>query len=57
MQEGICIGLWSSRSQVLWIDDTKLEIMAKRYVWCKKGKTYDKRNTIPTVKHGGGSVL
>lgn len=26
-------------------------------VWCKKGKTYDKKNTMSTVNHGSRSVL
>lgn len=42
---------------VLWSDETKLELfghMDQRFVWRKKGKAYDMKNTIPTVKHGGG---
>ena len=30
---------------------------AKRHVWRKPGTAYYLPNTIPTVKHGGGSVM
>ena len=26
-------------------------------VWRKKGKAYNQKNTLPTVKHGGGSLM
>ena len=45
---------------VLWTDDTKLELfgpMDQRYVWRRKNKAYDEKNTLPTVKHGGGSIM
>ena len=41
------------RNKILWSDETKIELFglnAKRYVWRKPG-------TIPTVKHGGGSIM
>ena len=41
------------RNNILWSDETKIElfgIAAKRHVWRKPG-------TIPTVKHGGGSIM
>ena len=41
------------RNQILWSDETKIELYglnAKRHVWRKPG-------TIPTVKHGGGSII
>ena len=28
-----------------------------RYVWRKKGEACKPKNTIPTVKHGGGSIM
>ena len=28
-----------------------------RYVWRKTGEAYKEKNTIPTVKHGGGNIL
>lgn len=45
---------------VLWTDETKLELfghMDQRYVWHAKGQAYDQKNTIPTVKHWGGSLM
>ena len=41
------------RNLILWSDETKIELFglnAKRHAWRKPG-------TIPTVKHGGGSVI
>ena len=40
------------RNKILWSDETKIELFgpnAKRQIWRKPG-------TIPTVKHGGGSI-
>uniref|UniRef100_A0A8C5WII5 Transposase n=1 Tax=Leptobrachium leishanense TaxID=445787 RepID=A0A8C5WII5_9ANUR len=48
---------WDS---VLWTDETKLELfgpMDQRYVWRRKNKVYEEKNTLPTVKHGGGSIM
>ena len=45
---------------VLWSDETKIELFGHndhRYVWRKKGDAYKPKNTIPTVKHGGGSIM
>lgn len=45
---------------VLWTDETKLELfgpMDQRYVWRRKKEAYKEKNTLPTVKHGGGSVM
>ena len=44
---------------VLWSDETKIEWFAHndhRYVWRKKGEACKLKNTIPSVKHGGGSI-
>ena len=41
------------RNKILWSDETKIELFglnAKHQVWRKPG-------TIPTVKHGGGSIM
>jgi hypothetical protein len=41
------------RNKILWSDETKIEFFglnAKRHIWRKPG-------TIPTVKHGGGSIM
>ena len=45
---------------VLWSDDTKIELFGHNdhyYIWRKKGEACKPKNTIPTVKHGGGSIL
>ncbi len=45
---------------VLWSDETKVELFghnSKRYVWQKNNTAHYQRNTIPTVKHGGGSIV
>ena len=41
------------RNKILWSDEIKIELLglnAKHHVWRKAG-------TIPTVKHGGGSIM
>ena len=46
--------------KVLWSDETKMELFdlnAKRYVWRKPNTAHHPKNTIPTVKHGGGSIM
>ena len=43
----------SQRKKILWTDETKIELIglnAKLHAWKKPG-------TIPTVKHGGGSIM
>uniref|UniRef100_A0A3P9KW98 Transposase Tc1-like domain-containing protein n=1 Tax=Oryzias latipes TaxID=8090 RepID=A0A3P9KW98_ORYLA len=45
---------------VLWTDETKLELFGKThqlYVRRLKNEANNEKNTVPTVKHGGGSVL
>ena len=45
---------------VLWSDETKIELFGRndhRYVWRKKGEACKLKNTIPTVKHRGGSIM
>uniref|UniRef100_A0AAZ3R9W7 Transposase n=1 Tax=Oncorhynchus tshawytscha TaxID=74940 RepID=A0AAZ3R9W7_ONCTS len=40
-------------NKILWPDETKIELFclnAKHHVWGKPG-------IIPTVKHGGGSIM
>ena len=47
-------------STILWSDETKLELfghMDVEYVWRKKGEAYNPKNTVPTVKHGGGHIM
>uniref|UniRef100_A0AAZ3S8Q6 Tc1-like transposase DDE domain-containing protein n=1 Tax=Oncorhynchus tshawytscha TaxID=74940 RepID=A0AAZ3S8Q6_ONCTS len=46
--------------KVLWSDETKIELFgnnAKRYVWRKSNTAHHPEHTIPTVKHGGGSIM
>ena len=45
---------------VLWTDETKLELFGKAhqlYVHRLKNQAYEEKNTVPTVKHGGGSAM
>lgn len=47
-------------NNVLWTDETKIELFGhnqRRYVWRKKGEAFQEKNTLPTVKHGGGSIM
>ena len=48
------------RNKIIWSDETKIELFgvnARRHVWRKPGTTHHYANTIPTVKHGGGSMM
>uniref|UniRef100_A0AAZ3S1F5 Transposase Tc1-like domain-containing protein n=1 Tax=Oncorhynchus tshawytscha TaxID=74940 RepID=A0AAZ3S1F5_ONCTS len=56
-----CVGdspnIWKN---VLWSDETKIELFAhqgKHYVRRKHNTSNHPENTIPTVKHGGGSIM
>ena len=43
---------------VLWTDETKVELFGnahKQYV--RRNEAFKEKNTIPTVKHGGGSIM
>ena len=45
---------------VLWSDETKIELFGHNdhhYVGRKQGEACKPKNTIPTVKHGGGSIM
>ncbi|KAG2465219.1 TC1A transposase, partial [Polypterus senegalus] len=44
------------RNKILWSDETKIEL-SRCYVWRKPGTTHHQAHTIPTVKHGGGSIM
>ena len=47
-------------SRVLWSDESKFQLFGSdgvKYVRRPVGKRYDVRYQIPTVKHGGGSVM
>ncbi|KAI3356745.1 hypothetical protein L3Q82_003428 [Scortum barcoo] len=46
--------------KVMWSDETKIELFginSTRRVWRKKKDEYHPKNTIPTVKHGGGNIM
>lgn len=46
--------------QVLWTNEVKMELFGynkQRYVWRKKGEAFHEKNTLPTVKYGGGSIM
>ena len=48
------------RNKILWSDETKIELFSfnsKYHVWRKPGTTHQLPNTIPMVKHGGGSIM
>ncbi|KAG2460223.1 TCB1 transposase, partial [Polypterus senegalus] len=48
------------RNKILWSDETKIELFgvnARRHVRRKPGTANHQANTIPTVKHGGGSIM
>uniref|UniRef100_A0AAY5KIT2 Transposase Tc1-like domain-containing protein n=1 Tax=Esox lucius TaxID=8010 RepID=A0AAY5KIT2_ESOLU len=45
--------------KVLWSDETKIKLFginSTRRVW-RRNDAYDPKNTIPTVKHGGGNIM
>ena len=45
---------------ILWSDETKMELFGQndvKFVWRKNGEAYSPQNTVPTVKHGGGSIM
>ncbi len=47
-------------NKILWSDETKIELLglnSERYVWRKPGTAHHLSNTVPTVKHGGGSIM
>ncbi|KAK3532259.1 hypothetical protein QTP86_013470, partial [Hemibagrus guttatus] len=44
---------------VIWSDETKIELFGKNStcgVWRRKNAELHPKNTIPTVKHGGGNI-
>ena len=46
--------------KVLWSDETRMDLFglnAKHYIWRKPNTAHHPKNTIPTVKHGGGSII
>ncbi len=46
--------------KVFWSDETKIELFginSTRRVWRRRNAACDPKNTIPTVKHGGGNIM
>ena len=46
--------------EAMWLDETKIELFginSTRRVWRKRNAEYSPKNTIPTVKHGGGNLM
>ena len=44
----------------MWSDETKIELLGINSicrVWSKRNVEYNPKNTIPTVKHGGGNLM
>ena len=47
-------------TRVLWTDESKIKLYGhneNRYIWRKTNTAFDEKNLIPTVKHGGGSIM
>ncbi|KAG2456962.1 TCB1 transposase, partial [Polypterus senegalus] len=52
-----CQDFWEN---TLWTDETKVKLFGRqmsRYIWRKRNTAFQKKNIIPTVKYGGGSVM
>lgn len=46
--------------KIIWSDETKIELFGRNSatrVWRKDGSAFNNKNTIPTVKFGGGSIM
>ncbi|KAK3528589.1 hypothetical protein QTP70_004997 [Hemibagrus guttatus] len=43
--------------KVLWSDETKIKLFGIFPFWRRRNAAYDPKNTIPTIKHGGGSIM
>ncbi len=46
--------------KVLWSDETKIQLFginSTRLVWRRRNAACDPKNTIPTIKHGGGNIM
>ncbi|KAK3560299.1 hypothetical protein QTP86_006319 [Hemibagrus guttatus] len=48
------------RNKIVWSEETKIELYVlnvNHHVWRKPGTAHHLANIIPTVKHGGGSIM
>ncbi len=46
--------------KVIWLDKTKMELLGHnttKMIWHCAGEAFKPCNTIPTVKHGGSSIM
>ncbi len=45
--------------KVLWSDETKISSLTSTELacWRRRNAAYDPKNTIPTIKHGGGNIM
>ena len=49
-----------SSISIIWSDEKKLELFGQndvQTVWRTDGMAYDPKYVVPTVKHGGGSIM
>ncbi len=49
-----------TKDHVLWSDETKINLFGSdgvKRVWRQPGEEYKDKCVLPTVKHGGGSVM
>ncbi len=56
----ICQKNWDYPKNILWTDETKVELFGRRlsrYIWRKPTQHFIKKIIMPTVKQGGGSVM
>ncbi len=47
-------------NHVLWFDETKINLFGSdgvKRVWWQPGEEYKDKCVLPTIKHGGGSVM
>ena len=57
MPEGIWIRLESFGRQFYRLMKRNWNCLDQQYVWCEKGQAYDQKNTKPSIKHRGGSLM
>ncbi len=44
-------------NHVLWSDESKGLVWCRWHVWWRPGEEYQEHFVLPTVKHGGGSIM
>ncbi len=56
----VCQWFRGELGESVWSDETKIQLFginSSRRVWRRRNAAYDPKNTIPTVKHGGGNIM